>query len=165
MAYYQKVLLYAYPHLTGLANQIDELVLKRALSSFSNFTSCEKQTEMMIDMSWQKVNLLALKVRLDEIFSQLTENEMMLLEYKYFKRKSKEYFADFDSTSRAYFRNQLKLIDKISSLLERAGMTEKWFNENYLQIDFMRLLLARVIEYENNGTINKKKNIKPQCKV
>ncbi len=164
MAYYQKVLLYAYPHLTGLANQIDELVLKRALGSFSNFTSCEKQAELIIDMTWQKSNLLALKVRLDEIFSRLNEYELTLLEYKYFKRKSKDSFTGFDTTSRQYFRNQIKLIDKISAIFEKVGMTEKWFNENYLQIDFMRLLLARVIEYENNGTINKNKNKKNLCK-
>ena len=155
MAYYEKVLLYAYPHLEDLARQIDKLVLKRALGSFSNYTSCESQCETILGMSDQKVRLLALKTRLDEILTCLTEYEMELLEYKYFKRKPKSSFCDFDSTSRQYFRRQLKLTEKISFLLNRSGMTEKWFNENYLDIDFMKLLLKRVIEYENNGNIKK----------
>jgi len=157
MAYYEKVLLYAYPHLEDLSRQIDELVLKRALSSFSNYTSCETQCEKILNMSDQKVRLLALKSRLDEILTRLTDYEIELLEYKYFKRKPKSSFSDFDSTSRQYFRRQLKLTEKISALLNRVGMTEKWFNENYLDIDFMKLLLDRVIEYENNGNINKNK--------
>lgn len=160
MAYYEKVLLYAYPHLEDLSRQIDELVLKRALSSFSNYTCCETQCEMILNMSDQKVRLLALKSRLDEILTRLTDYEIELLEYKYFKRKPKSSFSDFDSTSRQYFRRQLKLTEKISALLNRVGMTEKWFNENYLDIDFMKLLLDRVIEYENNGNINKNKNKK-----
>ena len=157
MAYYEKVLLYAYPHLEDLARQIDKLVLKRALSSFSNYTSCESQCERILGMSDQKVRLLALKSRLDEILIRLTDYEIELLEYKYFKRKPKSSFSDFDSTSRQFFRRQLKLTEKISALLNRVGMTEKWFNENYLDIDFMNLLLARVIEYENNGNIKKNK--------
>lgn len=160
MAYYEKVLLYAYPHLEDLARQIDKLVLKRALSSFSNYTSCESQCETILGMSDQKVRLLALKTRLDEILTRLTEYEMELLEYKYFKRKPRSSFSDFDSTSRQYFRRQLKLTEKISFLLNKSGMTEKWFNENYLDIDFMKLLLTRVIEYENNGNIKKNKRKK-----
>lgn len=166
MAYYEKVLLYAYPQLLKLTEQIDDLVLKRALGSFSCYDSCLEQAEAIMDMTLQKQNLLSLKVRLDEILKKHFENDMIYLEYKYFKRLKKEAYQNFDASSRGYFRKQLKLAEKFSSLIKADGMTEKWFFETFSNSEFMMRLLARVTEYETSGRIIKaKKKEKTTLKV
>ena len=80
---------------------------------------------------------------------------MFCLEYKYFKRKSKKYFENFDFTSRSYFRKQVKIINKVAKSLELAGATDEWFKEHCLRMDFFKELLKRVIEHEKNSQKNK----------
>ncbi len=160
MAYYEKVLLYAYPHLLKLTEQIDDLVLKKALGSFSCHKSCIDQAEAIMDMTLQKKNLLSLKVRLDEILKKQFTKDILYLEYKYFKRLKKEAYQNFDTSSRGYFRKQIKLAEKFLTLINADGMTEKWFFETFSNSEFMMRLLARVTEYENSGRIIKNKNKK-----
>ena len=42
----------------------------------------------------------------EEVLEKLNQYELDCLEYKYFKRKSKEYFIGFDFVSRSYFRRR-----------------------------------------------------------
>ena len=79
---------------------------------------------------------------------KLSQKEYDLLDYKYFKLKPKEYYKDFDFKSRNYFRNQQKLCKKITALFEQWGMTDEWYEENYLTINFFNELLKRVKEQE-----------------
>ena len=155
--YYAKTALYAYPNLEAVAEQIDELVEKKALSSINDYSPAVEQCEKIIDFTFQKDALFALKIRLREVFDKLTELEKDCLEYKYFKRKPKEYFIGFDFESRGYFRRQVKLAKKIAIELEKGGADDKWFEENCLSMDFFKELLKRVIERESNTRKNKKK--------
>ena len=157
MAYYEKALLYAYPHLDEISNQIDDLVLKRALGSFSDYSPCEEQAQIIIEMAYQKESLLSLKEDLNRILKKFSEGELIYFEYKYFKRKPKEYYINFNTTSRAYFRKQLKLIEKFKNLLKSECMDEKWFYDTFSNCEFMMRLVERVSDYERSGRIVKTK--------
>ena len=121
--YYAKTALYAYPNIEAVAEQIDELVEKKALSSINDYSPAVEQCEKIIDFTFQKDALFALKIRLEEVLKGLNQLERDCLEYKYFKRKPKEYFIGFDFESRGYFRRQIKLAQKSPTRCQRAGRT------------------------------------------
>lgn len=147
---YAKTALYAYPNIEEVAEQIDELVERKALASMRDCSPALEQCEKIVDFTIQKSILFALKIMVEEVLSKLTLSEMDCLEYKYFKRKPKEYFFGFDAESRGYFRRQIKLAEKISDRLEKVGVTDEWFEQNCLQMDFFNELLKRVIEHEES---------------
>ena len=158
--YYAKTALYAYPNLDAVADQIDELVERKALFSINDYSPAIEQCEKIVDFTFQKDVLFALRIRIDEIFDKLTQDEKDCIEYKFFKRKPKEYFKGFDFESRAYFRKQVKVAKKIAQKLEKDGATDKWFEENCLTMDFFKELLKRVIEHETSSRKNPKKSVK-----
>lgn len=158
---YSKCLLYTYPNVSQLLEQIDTLVEKKALSSMDNFTPCLEQCEEIINLTAQKDVLIELSIKVKEILDKLSPYELDCLEYKYFRRKPKEYFKDFDSQSRQYFRAQNKIIYSISIKMEKSGLTDEWFTKNCLKNSFFKEMLKRVEEQE----IISKKNVKKQFKT
>ena len=156
---YAKTALYAYPNIKEVAEQIDELVERKALASMSDCSPEIEQCEKVVEYTAQKCVLFALKIYIDEVLEKLKDIEIDCLEYKYFKRKPKEYFYGFDAESRGYFRRQIKLAEKIADKLEKAGATDEWFEQNCLQMDFFKELLKRVIEHEESvKKVDKKAN-------
>ena len=160
---YTKTALYAYANLEAVADQIDELVEKKALSSINDYSPAIEQCNKILDFTFQKDALFALKIYLNRVIDKLNVSELDCLEYKYFKRKPKEYFIGFDCVSRGYFRKQNKLVKKIALLLDKDGATDEWFNDYCLEMDFFRELLKRVIEREETS-IKKKAESKPISK-
>ena len=90
MNYYQKALLYAYPKIDKIISHIDNVVMKKALASFSNHTSCLLQSEAIIEYSNKKQKMLYLNRKLEEIFASMKKEDMLLIEYKYFKKRNEE---------------------------------------------------------------------------
>ncbi len=144
MDYYIKSILYAYPSLTDIIDNIDEVVYKKALASFSDTSPCIEQAERIMGLTNQKDLLIDLKIKVDEVLAKFSKEELLYFEYKYFKRLKKEAFYNFDTSSRRYFRQQIRLFNLLKKRFLALKMDEKWFNDNYLQIDFMRELLRRV---------------------
>ena len=153
--YYAKSVLYAYPNIEGIMEQIDELVEKKALASMTDFTPALWQYERIISYTEQKDMLIRLKLTVDGVLTKFSEDETDCFDYKYFKLKPKEYYENFDSTSRAYFRKQIKLAKLFAKRLENAGIDDVWFENNCLQTDFFKELLKRVIEHEKLSKKNK----------
>ncbi len=147
---YAKTALYAYSNLQNIADQIDDIVEKKALSSMCDYSLAITQCERIVEYTQQKDTLFALKIRIDEVLEKLDFEQIDLIEYKYFKRKPKEYFDGFDFESRAYFRKQTRLIERVSELFEKNGTTDEWFEQTCLKIDFFRELLKRTIAHENS---------------
>ena len=154
---YAKAVLYAYKNLTNVMDQIDELVEKKALASLSDLSPCLSQCEKILSYTNQKDVLITLKIVVDNILKKFSDEDLTFFSYKYFKDKPKEFFVNFDYTGRAYFRRQVKLAIAFSDKLEKAGIDDKWFEENCLQMDFFKELLKRVIEHEENNAFKNNK--------
>lgn len=159
---YTRTILYAYANIDAVKNQIDDFVERKALMSMSDFSPCIEQCEKMLEYTAQKVALIELKEFVDKVLKKLTAYEMDCLEYKYFKRKPKEYFIGFDYESRGYFRKQVSLLNRISENFDSVGLTDAWFESNCLNTNFFKELLKRVEIYE--GQCNKNKKKKPKAK-
>ena len=161
---YAKVVLYAYAHLDALAEQIDEIVEKKAFSSSMNFTPALTQFESILDLTYQKDIVFALQLCAKNALESFTEREKDFLDYKYFHLKPKSYYEGFDASSRGYFRTQVRLADKFAKFLEKAGCSDSRFEDECLSIEFFREMLTRVKERENLNRKNKSAQEKAQIK-
>ena len=162
--HYAKSILYAYTNLEEVIEQIDEIIERKALCSISDYSPCIEQCEKIIDLIGQKDVLIDLKIKAEKALKQFTNEELDYLDYKYFKVRPKEYYQDFDSFSRNYFRRQVKLANKFANLIEKEGKTKNNFEENCMKIEFMRELLKRVIEHEKLTYKNKPNKLKNASK-
>ena len=111
----------------------------------------------VINLIKEKDLYLKLMVVLDEIFTTLTEDEMLCVEYKYFMVKDKFKLLDFDYTSKQYFRRQNAIVEKVRKRLDKLGIDDNFFKENCLPIKFFSVLLRGVKEKEKLNNKNKKK--------
>ena len=162
---YTRTILYAYANIEGVKEQIDDFVERKALSSMKDFSPCIEQCEKILEYTAQKVALIELKEFVDRAIKKLSGYELDCLEYKYFKRKPKEYFIGFDYESRSYFRKQIRLVKKIGESFESMGLTDIWFEKNCLNTNFFKELLRRVESYESKCNKNKKVVKKSQDKI
>ena len=158
--YYTKTVLYAYANIEAVKEQIDDFVERKALSSMSDYTPCIEQCESILNYTAQKIALIELKEYTEKVLKKLSGYELDCLDYKYFKKKPKEYYNDFDCESRGYFRRQVSLVKKISEHFESVGLTDDWFKKNLLTTNFFKELLKRVELQEKQNYKNKAKNQK-----
>lgn len=161
---YAKAALYSYAHLGALAEQIDEIVEKKAFSSSMNFSPAINQFEEIINLTYQKKIVFALLICIKDALKNFTENEMLCLDYKYFRTRKNEDYAGIDVTSRNYFRKQIRLVEKFAERLERSGYSDERFEQECLSLDFFREMLKRVKEKENLSRKNKTAAEKEQLK-
>lgn len=158
--YYSKTILYAYKSLDAVMAQLDELVLKKAISSMCDFSPCEKIAEKILSLTAQKDVIAKIKSETERAVSKLTDDEKIILDYKYFKRLPKETYAKFDFSSRAYFRKQIRVVSRFGSKISAVGIDDDFFEEKCLKIDFFRELYKRVLIREKNFA-----KLKAKCEI
>lgn len=161
---YAKVALYSYSHLSALAEQIDEIVEKKAFSSSMNFSPAINQFEEIINLTYQKDVVFALKKCIDDALKGFTEKELLCFDYKYFKTRKKAEYEGQDFASRNYFRLQVRLSRKFAERLEKAGYSDERFKTECLSMEFFREMLKRVKDRENLNRKNKTESEKQQIK-
>ena len=144
---YTKAILYAFYNIEAVKEQIDEIVEKKALASMTDCSPCDEQCEKILTYMAQKVALVELKNKIKLVLRSLTDYELDILDYKYFKQKPKEYFANFDTEGRTYFRKQSKLVDKLGAMLTQKGLDKQFFNQNLMPIE----LFAKAYQYVCKG--------------
>ena len=153
--FYAKTILYSYGVLEDIMEQIDELVEKKALSSMTDVSDAYSQCQKILDYTAQKDVLINIKIKVDKIFSKFSPEELIYLDYKYFKKNPKSLYSGYDFTCRTYFRKQIKLASIFASKLEKVGITDEYFEKNCLCVDFFKELLKRVKEKEKLSRKNK----------
>lgn len=144
---YVKALLYAYPKLGMLAEAVADGAENKAKLSFRSLCDPLDLMEKIAEEIVTAKKLALLAAEMDEMLSGCTEEELFLLEYKYFRRKS-ELTGRFSGrelscSERGYFRKQNALLGKIAGLLAMRGRTEEAFLREFGDFPpFMRLYRA-----------------------
>lgn len=146
MREYGITLLASYKNLRKTADGLERTVERKALASFQTgrFTALEAAEELC-DMIAEKNLCRDLADRLDEILLSLSEGDRILLEYKYFRGKDAARYAEIDPASRTYYRRQNRAYERFLCGLLSRGMSQKWFNEHILPVDWLRELHRRVL--------------------
>lgn len=140
---YAKVILYFYPCSDSLAGQIDELVEKKAFASIRDFSPCEEQCFKILDLTEQKRRILVLKELTEKALKKFAEHDLILLDYKYFRQMPKDTYAGVDFAERKYFRRQQTLLKRFAALMDKAGLDDAAFENDYLSIEFFREMKRR----------------------
>ena len=151
---YSDSVLYAYSVLENLIDQYDGTIMKKALGSIDDYSPAIVQCEAIIRLSYQKQLIIDLYLKVEKILKNFDESEMMHFEYKYFRRKPRSFFKEFDASSRKYFRKQVSLSKKFADLLEKSGITDEVFEKEYLEIEFFKELSEMVKEKEEKSIKN-----------
>lgn len=144
---YVKVLLYAYPKLNMMAEAVSAGAEIKALLSFRGRADALTEAERIAEEIAMSCRLLRAKETLDEALGRCSEEELFLLEYKYFRRRRvlAERFAGrmLNCSERSYFRMQVALLRKMAALLTALGMTEREFFSRFGEFPpFLRVYRA-----------------------
>lgn len=127
---YAKACLYAYPHIDDTLRRLHEKRLRVALASRNDRKYAMGHYDKIVHAWVETDHLIELKDKINTALEMFTQKDIDLFEYKYFHRKPKEYFKDFDYYSRQYFRRQISAVNRFASKLERLGINEEWIEEN-----------------------------------
>lgn len=128
-----KAILYVYPTMDALTEAIRVSAENKALLSYrakedAFGACCEVAEEFLLA---ERID--DLKETLDGILSRLSGEELLLLEYRYFRRKKilKTCKAEISCSERGYFRKQTRLLGKIAARFAVQGVTERYFSEAF----------------------------------
>ena len=143
---YVKAILYSYPHLDELADQITELMARKAVASMHDFSPCERQCYKMVELALQKGVVTELKRVSDAVLKNFSEEDIAYLDKKYF-RTGNINSCDIKQ-GKEFFRQIYKLEKKIGFLFECEGVRDEWFKDNCMEIAFFRELVKTVKERE-----------------
>ena len=152
---YTKTLLYAYPKLTKIVAEIDDVIDRILLTSMENYTPCVDLCDKIIAYKLQKQKIIEIKGKVERALSKLNVKQLDFLDYKYFRLKPRSYHAEYDRTSRAYFRQQIEVVKKMSERFEIVGLNSDFFEKECLSIRLFSILLGLVIENEKKCRKNK----------
>ncbi len=155
---YVKTLLYAYPNVRKIIKRIDELVSKKAMSSMTDFTSCQEQCEKIVKLTVQKGILFEITYYIDKILLRFEPEERAYIEYKFFKTKTNEQLEGIDLSSRNYYRRQDKLLEHICNCFDWLNLSDDWFEKECKRVPYVKKLLQSVILHQNTANYGKKKD-------
>lgn len=125
-----KTLLSVYRYLERVTGAIDKIILKRALSCSDvcgqNFykNNISVISKKIIDLSQRKINLINLKVLVDETLSEIPEKDATLLIEKYFDGVKARELVDIHNISmRTVFRKLDCAVSQFGNKLSFKGYT------------------------------------------
>ena len=130
-----RALLYAYPMAERLAEAVKEGARVRACLSFrSPRNTLSVMESIAADVEYAEC-LLEWKSRLDRVLSHCSDEELFLLEYKYFRRRKQlkawEERVALSCSERSYFRKQKEVLERVSRRLVRRGGTREAFLKDF----------------------------------
>lgn len=154
-----KTTLYIYKYLDTIADAIDKLIERQALNSFyynqaSSATSdVETVSNKIIELSQRKINLINIKVAIDQSLMEMPQELAQLLIERYMDGERGEDIAlRHNFTFRTYFRRLLKAEDFFSAVMASKGIDEKTLSQNLKQekwvVDIYKSFLSRKIGEE-----------------
>ena len=119
MENYAKTILTCYDTIDGYITQIENLVRIKAKNSFYFRNGTIGLAEQLISLSEIRKDLMELSEIVDKMLKKMTEEDKILISYKYFGVQPED--KDFDLTSRNYFRKQVRAIKRFAELLKKSG--------------------------------------------
>ena len=120
--------------------EIDNCVEKRCFSSYYDNRPVDVIFSEIADLIERKNKLIGLKKKIDLVFSLLSEEEIDLLNCKYFGKKPKNPFL---FSMRTYFRKQKRLFLKLDEYFSFIGINDEKFFSDFKGDRFISLAKIR----------------------
>ena len=145
---YAKTLLYLYPHLSKIAQAMEESMCVQARLSYRTSVGVEKLAERLLDEGEKITLLLRCERNIGLILEKFTQEELFVLECGFFRRK-RYLQAHIGRVSigscRTFFRRQNRVTEKFLGELKMRKMDKPWFEKNFLSIDWVRNVYKKVM--------------------
>ena len=151
MYYYEKTILTCYKSITPITNQLENLIVKKAKNSFYDYTPCINLAENILKLVNARLDLLELKFLTEEGIKKLNEEDKILIEYKYFKIKPE---FEIDTTSRKYFRHQVRALKRFGDAIRSLGVSEEYFKNKYLNINYINNVYKKIIKLDGKKLVS-----------
>lgn len=128
-----KAILYVYPTMKALAEAIRVSAENKAVLSYRSRRDAMSDLEEVAEEIFLAERVDELKEIIDGVLALLNEEELLLLEYRYFRRKKilKRLDGQLACSERSYFRKQERLLRKLLAYLAAQGVTEEYFFEAF----------------------------------
>ena len=162
---YQKTMLFLYPRLKRFAEDIGQYARAKAIASSLGREDTEATVQALIDCAHAQRCSGQLKALLDGVLGELTEEERLLLEYKYFRRRTKACGVPFGFSPRTYYRRQLRLERRLNAKFLQRGMDEGWFLRTFGSIPAVRQVLGHVRERRERALVDKRLRCGLECRA
>ncbi len=127
---YAKVFLYAYPWMKALSEAMAQAAENKALLSYRSPLSAEEAAGRVVAEYAMQAAVEELYLQMERVVGAMTEEELYLLEYKYFRRAGRLSAGEgvvLPYSERSYFRRQSELVGKVTRLLGDMGWTDSRF--------------------------------------
>lgn len=146
---YVKAILYVYPTMKALGEAIRVSAENKAVLSYRSKRDAMSDLEEVAEEIFLAERVDSLKKTIDGILALLSQEELLLLEYRYFRRIKmlKRLGGQLACSERGYFRKQERLLRKLLACLVARGVTEEYFLEAFKN----SLCLMKVYKAVVNG--------------
>ena len=121
-----KTAFYCYPSYEKIIFNLEQVVEKKAICSYSNPSKTLKQMEEIILINEKIAKLTELKCLISELLNRLSDEERLCVEYRFFKRFSAEIYDSAFIYKRYYYK---KINRAFSRMVEEAyalGLDVDW---------------------------------------
>lgn len=129
MKTWSKTILSVYKYLEALANSIDDLILKKSINSafYNNgrYNSCYDCANKIMQLTERKVNLINIKVMVDNTLLKMPLKYRQLLALAYIDNVKSEEIAEIMHVSvRTFFRRKNEALSSFAKNLTMQGFTK-----------------------------------------
>lgn len=133
MKTWSKTILSMYKYLEALSNSIDELVLKKSINSafYGNgrYNSCYDCASKIMQLTERKINLINIKVMVDDTLEKMPLKYRQLLILAYIDNAKSEDIAEIMHVSiRTFFRKKNEALISFAKNLTALGFTQEKLN-------------------------------------
>lgn len=132
---YLKAILYAYPLLKTVEQDYADHIKNKALLSYDCNKTTEELAEYLAEKILHKERLTWLKKTVEAVCRQLTKEERLLIEIRYFGKKRR---AGQCTSERVYFRKQNKAGERAAALLLAAGLDKAAYQKYFANLEIFK---------------------------
>lgn len=155
MKTWSKTILSVYKYLEALSNSIDNLVVKKSINSaFYNsgrYNTCYDCANRIMQLTERKVNLINIKVIVDDTLQLMTTTHRQLLALCYMDNVKSEDIANMMHISlRTFFRKKNEALNSFAKNLLMQGFSKDKLEAMFCGEDWLNNLYVRNKDFEDS---------------
>ena len=155
MKTWSKTILSVYKYLEALSNSIDNLVIKKSINSafYNNgrYNSCYDCVNKIMQLTERKINLINVKVLVDDTLKLMSIGQRRLLALCYMDNAKSEDIANMMNISiRTFFRKKNEALNSFAKNLLMQGFTKEKLEKMFCGEAWLNNLYSRNQEFEDS---------------
>ena len=155
MKTWSKTILSVYKYLEALSNSIDNLVVKKSINSafYNNgrYNTCYDCANKIMQLTERKINLINIKILVDDTLKLMTINQRQLLALCYMDNVKSEQIAEMMNVSiRTFFRKKNEALNSFAKNLLMQGFTKERLEEMFCGESWLNTLYIKNRDFDDS---------------